>query len=100
MSCTPREYWMIYLWPGLLAIVWFGSSPTPSSALPPESYLSLSVFLYRRSSLPTGGGGGGGVATSYDGENAWSSINHSILFTLFFFFSGWCGGGGGQNDGD
>jgi hypothetical protein len=25
------------------------------------------------------GGGGGGGAKSYDGEKAWSSINHSIL---------------------
>jgi hypothetical protein len=27
-----------------------------------------------------GGGGGEGGAKTYDGEKAWSSINHSILF--------------------
>ncbi len=28
-----------------------------------------------------GGGGGGGEATSYDGENAWSSINQPMAYT-------------------
>ncbi len=26
----PREYWIIYWGPGFLAVVWFGSFPTPS----------------------------------------------------------------------
>jgi hypothetical protein len=29
-----------------------------------------------------GEGGGGGGAKSYDGEKAWSSTNHSILYAL------------------
>jgi hypothetical protein len=29
-----REYWMIYRRPGFLAVVWFGSSPTPFFPLP------------------------------------------------------------------
>ncbi len=60
---------------GFLSVVSFGSSPTPS----PFSVSKLSLFLNlpvcRRSSLLTGGGG----TISYDGEKAWSSINHSIL---------------------
>ncbi len=63
------------------AVVWFGSSPTPT----PVSKLSLvlSLPVSRRSSLVTQeGGGSGGGDKSYDGEKAWSSINHSILFGL------------------
>ncbi len=32
-TCTAREYWMIYRGPGFLAIVWFGSPPTPSPSV-------------------------------------------------------------------
>jgi hypothetical protein len=67
-----RVHWIIYRGPGFLAVVWFGSSPTPS----PVSKLSpyLSFLVCRRSSLLTVEGG----AKSYDGEEAWSSINNSI----------------------
>ncbi len=37
-----REYWMIYRGPGFLAVVWFGSSPTPP---PSANCLSLSPPL-------------------------------------------------------
>jgi hypothetical protein len=37
-----REYWMIYRWPCFLAVVWFGSSPTPFLV---TSCLSFSIFL-------------------------------------------------------
>ncbi len=43
----PRDYWMMYRGPDLLAVVWFGSSPPPHP-LPlqqPASCLSLSVVL-------------------------------------------------------
>ncbi len=52
---------MIYRGPGFLAVIWFGSLPTPSSQL---SLSKLSLFLSlpvcRRSSLLTGGGRGWG----------------------------------------
>ncbi len=38
------EYWMIYRGPGCLAVVWVGSSPTPSPTVPSASSLSCSVF--------------------------------------------------------
>ncbi len=62
---------------------WFGSLPPPS----PSSKLSLflSLPLFRRSSILTGEGGGGGWgAKLYDCENAWSSLNHSILSTYSY----------------
>ncbi len=56
-----REYLMIFRWPGFLAVVLFGSSPTPS----PPSVSKLSLFLIfivcRRSSLLTGEAGRGRV---------------------------------------
>ncbi len=36
-----REYWMIYRWPGFLAVIWFGSTPSPS----PSPVSKLSPFL-------------------------------------------------------
>ncbi len=55
----------------------------PPPLFPWESCLSVSVFLCvdgRAYWQERRGGGGGGGAKSYDGEKAWSSINHSILF--------------------
>ena len=59
-----------------LAVVRFGSSPTPS----PVSKLSLFLSLpaRRQSSLLAEEEGEGG-AKSYDGEKAWSSIIHLRL---------------------
>ncbi len=58
ISCmwVNRENWMIYRGPGSLAVVWFGSTPTPSpvSKLP----LFLSLPMCRRSSLLTEEGRG------------------------------------------
>ncbi len=75
-----REYWMIYRRPGFLAVVWFGSSPTPLSHEQVSLFLSLPVCC--RSSLLTGEGERGGRGTwtkLYDREKAWHSINQSIL---------------------
>ncbi len=58
-----------------LAVVWFGSSPTPLSRQQMSFFLSLPVC---RQQLPGAGGGGRGVK-SHDGEKAWSSLNRSIL---------------------
>ncbi len=61
-----REYWVIYRGPGFLALALFGSFPTPSpSAVSKIVYLSQSSWDW-----------------GYDGEKAWSSINHSILSTV------------------
>jgi hypothetical protein len=62
---------MIYRGPGFLAVVRFGSYPSPSPHL---------LFM-QSSCVFTGGIGGrsGGGLKSYDGEKAWSSMNHLIL---------------------
>ncbi len=39
------EYWMIYWGPGILAVVWFGSSKSQPPPPPSISCLSISVFL-------------------------------------------------------
>ncbi len=75
-----REYWMNNRRVGFLAVVCFGSSPTP---LLPSSVSKLdrrhTGRLRKRDNLMTGEWGGGGRgAESYD-RKAWSSINHSVL---------------------
>ncbi len=76
-----REFWMIYRGPGFHAILWFGSSSTPSP-LSSKQIVSLSqsscvspVELTGR----WGKGRYGGGAKSCDSEKAWSLINHPIL---------------------
>ncbi len=78
-----REYWMIYREPSILAVIWFGSSPTHSPSLTTASCLSFQVFLcvagriYRRG---VGGGRVGGEDPSRTARQPGrSSINHSIL---------------------
>jgi hypothetical protein len=53
-----REYWMIYRWPVFLAVVWFGSSLTPSPPAVSKLSLFLSLPVCRRLSIITGEGGG------------------------------------------
>ncbi len=57
-----REYWMIYRGPGFLAVVWFGSSPTPLPH-PPSSLSKLNRQhtgrLRKKDKLLTGEGGRG-----------------------------------------
>ncbi len=77
---------MNYRGPGFLAVIWFGSLPTPSPppALPSASCLSFAVFLcvagwaYWR----VGGRGGGeepnSPTNSFDREKAWPSLNKSF----------------------
>jgi hypothetical protein len=78
-----REYWMIYRWPGFLAVEWFGSSHSPPLLLRSSSCLSFSVYLcvavraYWRER-------GGGNLKLYAGKKAWSSTNHSILYGQLF----------------
>ncbi len=73
-----REYWRIYREPGCLAVVWFGSSPTPPPPPVSELDLRLKGRLKRESTcwLERVGGWGGRGAESYNGEKAWSSINN------------------------
>ncbi len=79
------QNWMIYGGPGFLAVVWFGSSPTPP---PPPSVSSTRKTgrlrrtgrLRKSENLLKGEGGGGGRGSeSCDHEKAWSSINHAVL---------------------
>ena len=54
-------------------MIWLHSHPlTPLSPLPSVSLTGDTQFVLM-------GGVHGGGAKSYDGEKAWSSINHSIL---------------------
>ncbi len=77
LHCTlPREYWMIYRGPGFLEdeMIWL---------LPHHLSRQLVVSLSQSPCVSlvelTNGTGNGGGAQSYDGEKAWSSINHSLL---------------------
>ncbi len=86
-----REFWMIYRGPGFHAILWFGSSSTPSP-LSSKQIVSLSqsscvspVELTGR----WGKGWYGGGAKSYDIEKAWSLINHPIL-SAEYGHTGYC----------
>jgi hypothetical protein len=76
----PDFHWFltIYRGPGFLAVVWFGSSFTPSPPPPSES----STGDWR--GLEGGGGPGGEGTKSYAGEKAWSSINYSILSDFYY----------------
>ncbi len=40
-----RQYWMVNIGPGFLAVVWFGSTPMSPPPLPSASCLSISVLL-------------------------------------------------------
>ncbi len=71
---------MIYWGPGLLAVVWFGTT------IPPPLVSNLSLFLSSFCVSPVeptdgrgGREGGGGGAKSYNDEKAWPSVNLSIL---------------------
>ena len=85
----PREYWMKYRGSGFLAFVWFGSSLALS---PLPLLLSASCLSPSRSSCVPPvererGRGWGRSQNSFDGEKAWSSINHWILSGLAHFIS-------------
>ncbi len=80
---------MIYIGPGFLAAVWYGSSRTPSLTLQlsRQQLVSFSVFLWpvtvsRRSSLLTGEevqGGDGWRAKSYERESLTFDKSFSTL---------------------
>jgi hypothetical protein len=77
-----REYWMIYRVLGFLVVIWFGSSPPLPRSSASCPFLSVFLSVAGRAHWRERGDGGGGGAKSYDGEKAWSSINHSILSAL------------------
>jgi hypothetical protein len=69
---------MIYRGPGFLAVYDLApSTPSPSSQLSKFSFF-LSIPVCRPSSSLTEGG----RTKSKDGEKAWFSVNHSILFAF------------------
>ncbi len=73
-----REYWMIYRGPGFLSVVWFCCSPIPSPVAR-QQVVTLPGCCWSTYWRERGGWGG---AKLYDGEKAWSFINHSILSAL------------------
>ncbi len=82
---SDQMYWMIYRRLGFLAVLWFGSSPTPSplSSRQLVAYLSqfscmLPVELTDVRASPGRGGGGVAERPNDTTEKAWSSIYHSI----------------------
>ncbi len=79
-------YCMIYSGPGFLAVVWFGSSSTPSP-LPSACSTGDKQEDYRQRDNLLRGAGVGKLAKSDDGKRAWSSIKHS-LFSLCSTW--WC----------
>ncbi len=83
-----REYWMIVRESGFLAVVWFGSYPTPPSPVSKLDRRHTGRRRKRDNLLSERGREGGGGAKSFDGEKAWSSINHSILFAVRCIWTG------------
>ncbi len=75
ISYVPESIWLFYRGPGFLSVIWFGSPPTGDIQEEQE-----------REATSLGGGGekGGGGAKSYDGDKAWSSINHSTLSCMYY----------------
>jgi hypothetical protein len=76
-----REYWMIYRGPGFLAVVWFGSTPTPTSPVSKVDQRHTTQEDWERETIRwrERGKGGGRGAESCDRMKARSVINHSIL---------------------
>ncbi len=57
-----RDYWIIYRGPGFLAVLWFGSSPTPSNPpLPSVCWTGDTQGLRNRDNLLTEEGEGKGM---------------------------------------
>ncbi len=76
---------LIYIGPGFLAVVWFGSSPLPSVSLTAdtqEDWEKETTCWWERVE------GGGGGAKSSESEKTWFSINHSILSCRMYRDSG------------
>ncbi len=74
------EYWTIYRWPGFLAVVWFGSTPTPSPLLSASSTGDTQETEKERQFADGRFGKGMGVEPKHTtARKHWPSINHSIF---------------------
>ncbi len=73
------EYWMVYREPGFLAVVWFGS-PLRQLLVPNSQSSCLSQ-------VELTDGKGCVRSQTYDGEKAWSFINHKSFNTTYLLFS-------------
>jgi hypothetical protein len=80
-----RKYLVIYGGPCFLAVVWFGSTPTPTPTLPSVRSTSEHTgrLRMRDNFWRERGEAGGRGAESYGRKKAWSSINHSIFFVNY-----------------
>ncbi len=84
-----REYWTIHRGSGFVVVLWFGSSPSPSSSVSKLSifisltgWVSPTKYIYR--AYWQQGGGGGEEPNHTTARRAWSSINNLVLSGLSF----------------
>ncbi len=75
----PREYWIIYRGPGFLRVLWFGSSPTPSSNLSRQNAQPGTNRKTEKERHMLTVEGRVGEEPNHNRKKAWSSITHSIL---------------------
>ncbi len=83
-----------YKAPGFLAVIWFGSSPTPHPRFPSASCLSFSDFLHmcmwRKSSILTGEVGRGWERSQIIRQRESMVLcKHSILSALTYYIYFW-----------
>ncbi len=78
-----REYWMLHRGPGILAIVWFGSSPSLPPPFPSVSSTSDTQEDWERETTlltSDGGKGGGGVG---QGAESYKQQENLFLYESF-----------------
>ncbi len=89
--CHSREYLMIYRGPGFLAVVRFGSSPTPSHPLFPQPLVSLSQSsCLSPVDLTDGRGGRGWASESLARYKSFNTLWGATVQALWEIPVAWC----------